>query len=101
MQDEFSAKYVDRGLDIDPRNTAVLVVGMLNDFCKPGGAMVLCGYERLVRRNSRSSRPAARRAQQSVSSPTYTGPIFARTANSSSARSTVSKERGRSGHRRV
>jgi ureidoacrylate peracid hydrolase len=28
--------------------TAVIVVDMINEFCKPGGAMVLPGYERLV-----------------------------------------------------
>ena len=27
---------------------ALFVIDMLNDFCKPGGAMVLPGYERLV-----------------------------------------------------
>ena len=30
------------------RRTAVMVVDMLNEFCKPGGAMVLPGYEELV-----------------------------------------------------
>jgi ureidoacrylate peracid hydrolase len=48
MHDAFSAKYVAHGLEIDPKHAAVLVVDMLNDFCKPGGAMVLGGYERLV-----------------------------------------------------
>jgi ureidoacrylate peracid hydrolase len=46
--DVFSAKKVERETYIDPRSTAILVVDMLNEFCKPGGAMVLPGYERLV-----------------------------------------------------
>ncbi len=46
--DVFSAKKLDRLVRIDPRSTGVIVVDMLNDFCKPGGAMVLPGYERLV-----------------------------------------------------
>lgn len=46
--DVFSAKKHERSLHITPRSTAVLVVDMLNEFCKPGGAMVLPGYERLI-----------------------------------------------------
>ena len=47
--DVFSArKQVDEALVIDPRRTAVLVVDMLNEFCKEGGAMVLPGYEALL-----------------------------------------------------
>ncbi len=46
--DVFSAKKLDRQVRIDPRSTGIVVIDMLNDFCKPGGAMVLPGYERLV-----------------------------------------------------
>ena len=47
--DVFSAKkHGDEALVVDPRRTAVLVVDMLNEFCKEGGAMVLPGYETLV-----------------------------------------------------
>jgi ureidoacrylate peracid hydrolase len=46
--DEFSAHKVETAIELDARRTAVLVVDMLNDFCKPGGAMVLPGYERLI-----------------------------------------------------
>lgn len=46
--DVFSAKKLDRQMRIDARATAVVVVDMLNEFCKPGGAMVLPGYEVLV-----------------------------------------------------
>ena len=46
--DEFSAHKVETAIKLDARRTAVLVVDMLNDFCKPGGAMVLPGYERLI-----------------------------------------------------
>ncbi len=46
--DVFSAKKLERQVRIDPGATAVIVVDMLNEFCKPGGAMVLPGYEVLV-----------------------------------------------------
>ena len=31
-----------------PKRAAVVVVDMINEFCKPGGKMVLPGYESLV-----------------------------------------------------
>ena len=46
--DVFSAKKLDSEVRLDPAGTAVLIVDMLNEFCKPGGAMVLPGYETLV-----------------------------------------------------
>jgi ureidoacrylate peracid hydrolase len=46
--DVFSAKKIDRHVRIDAGKTAVIIVDMLNEFCKPGGAMVLPGYEALV-----------------------------------------------------
>jgi ureidoacrylate peracid hydrolase len=46
--DVFSAKKLERQVRIDPKSTGIVVIDMLNDFCKPGGAMVLPGYERLV-----------------------------------------------------
>ena len=46
--DEFSAKKLERSIRIDPKSTAIVVVDMVNEFCKPGGAMVLPGYETLV-----------------------------------------------------
>ncbi len=46
--DVFSAKKVDRMVKIDPATTGIVVVDMLNEFCKPGGAMVLPGYEKLI-----------------------------------------------------
>jgi ureidoacrylate peracid hydrolase len=46
--DVFSAKKLERQARIDPASTALIVVDMVNDFCKPGGAMVLPGYEALV-----------------------------------------------------
>ena len=46
--DPFSAHRHDRdSLAVDPATTALLVVDMINDFCTPGGAMVLPGAERL------------------------------------------------------
>ena len=46
--DTFSSHRHEQGTVLDPARTAVLVVDMVNDFCKPGGAMVLPGYEALV-----------------------------------------------------
>ena len=46
--DQFSAHRKDRGARLRPESTAVLVVDMLRDFCIPGGAMVLPGYEALI-----------------------------------------------------
>lgn len=46
--DVFSAhRHVDR-IDLDARRAAIVVVDMINEFCKPGGKMVLPGYEMLV-----------------------------------------------------
>jgi ureidoacrylate peracid hydrolase len=50
---------------LDPTRTAVLVVDMLNDFCKDGGAMVLPGCESLVE-PQRQVIEAARRAESPV-----------------------------------
>lgn len=46
--DVFSAKKLEREVRIDPKSTGIVVIDMLNEFCKPGGAMVLPGYESLV-----------------------------------------------------
>lgn len=47
--DVFSAhRSTKSGTLLNPASTAVLVVDMLADFCLPGGAMVLPGYERLL-----------------------------------------------------
>jgi ureidoacrylate peracid hydrolase len=46
--DVFSAKKIERQIRIESRSTAIVIIDMLNEFCKPGGAMVLPGYERLV-----------------------------------------------------
>lgn len=48
MTDVFSAKRQDGAITLDPKRTAVLVVDMINEFCKPGGKMVLPGYEALM-----------------------------------------------------
>jgi ureidoacrylate peracid hydrolase len=48
-KDVFSAHRHVETMRLDARQTAVIVVDMVNDFCKPGGAMVLPDYERLVR----------------------------------------------------
>ncbi|MEM7347553.1 MAG: isochorismatase family cysteine hydrolase [Chloroflexota bacterium] len=46
MQDQFSEKRVEQQpLTIDPANSAVLVVDMLNEFLEDGGLMVLPGGE--------------------------------------------------------
>lgn len=46
--DVFSANFTQDSVALDPKRTAVLVVDMINEFCKPGGRMVLPGYEVLV-----------------------------------------------------
>lgn len=46
--DVFSAHKSDQEITIDSRRSAVVVVDMINEFCKPGGLMVLPGYEVLV-----------------------------------------------------
>lgn len=46
--DVFSAHRNTGRVQLEPARAAVLVVDMVNDFCKPGGAMVLPGYEVLV-----------------------------------------------------
>lgn len=46
--DVFSAHRHVETMRLDAKRAAVIVVDMVNDFCKPGGAMVLPGYERLV-----------------------------------------------------
>jgi ureidoacrylate peracid hydrolase len=46
--DVFSAKKLERQVRVDPKSTGIIVVDMLNEFCKPGGAMVLPGYEVLI-----------------------------------------------------
>jgi ureidoacrylate peracid hydrolase len=46
--DVFSARKIEQQICIDPKSSAIVIVDMLNEFCKPGGAMVLPGYERLV-----------------------------------------------------
>ena len=48
MMDVFSAKRQDGAITLDPKRTAVLVIDMINEFCKPGGKMVLPGYESLM-----------------------------------------------------
>jgi ureidoacrylate peracid hydrolase len=47
MDDVFSAHRIEESIRLDPARTAILVVDMLNEFCKEGGAMVLPGSERL------------------------------------------------------
>lgn len=46
--DVFSAHRHDERVVLDCSRTAVVVVDMINEFCKPGGRMVLPGYDTLV-----------------------------------------------------
>jgi ureidoacrylate peracid hydrolase len=46
--DVFSSHMNAETVKLDPKRAAVIVVDMINEFCKPGGKMVLPGYERLV-----------------------------------------------------
>jgi ureidoacrylate peracid hydrolase len=47
-EDVFSAHRHAERVQLDASRAAVIVVDMINEFCKPGGAMVLPGYETLV-----------------------------------------------------
>jgi ureidoacrylate peracid hydrolase len=46
--DQFSSHRIENRAMVKAETTAVLIVDMLRDFCLPGGAMVLPGYETLV-----------------------------------------------------
>ena len=46
--DVFSSHMSANQIALDPARAAVIVVDMINEFCKPGGKMVLPGYETLV-----------------------------------------------------
>lgn len=48
MEDVFSAHRQDTGTRLKPESAALVIVDMINEFCKPGGKMVLPGYEALV-----------------------------------------------------
>src|SRR5881296_4511408 len=89
--DVFSAKRLERQVRIDPKATGIVVIDMLNEFCKAGGAMVLPGYERLIRPKRRSSTPDATPVVPSCSWSTRTAGTYARTANFSSAPRTASR----------
>jgi nicotinamidase-related amidase len=46
--DIFSSHMNAEQIKLDPARAAVIVVDMINEFCKPGGKMVLPGYEALA-----------------------------------------------------
>jgi ureidoacrylate peracid hydrolase len=46
--DVFSAHMQNQEVRLDPKRAGVVVVDMINEFCKPGGKMILPGYETLV-----------------------------------------------------
>jgi ureidoacrylate peracid hydrolase len=46
--DVFSSHMHAERIALDPKRAAVVAVDMINEFCKPGGKMVLPGYETLV-----------------------------------------------------
>lgn len=48
MEDVFSAHRHEGATVLDAEKTALIVVDMINEFCKPGGKMVLPGYEKLM-----------------------------------------------------
>lgn len=48
MTDVFSAHRTEAGTAMRPASAALIVVDMINEFCKPGGKMVLPGYEALI-----------------------------------------------------
>ena len=57
--DVFSSHMNAERARLDPARAAVIVVDMINEFCKPGGKMVLPGYEVLVRAAARGDRCGA------------------------------------------
>ncbi|MBN9010859.1 MAG: cysteine hydrolase [Rhizobiales bacterium] len=70
--DVFSSHRNSEQMHLDARRAAVLVVDMVNDFCKPGGKMVLPGYETVMwihdshRRNIRRYREFMKRTPHCV-----------------------------------
>ncbi|KQS78897.1 isochorismatase [Rhizobium sp. Leaf384] len=46
--DVFSAHLENQDICLDGKRSALIVIDMINEFCKPGGKMVLPGYEALV-----------------------------------------------------
>ncbi|MBC7281060.1 isochorismatase family cysteine hydrolase [Hoeflea sp.] len=48
MVDVFSAHRQDGEAVLDTSKTALVIIDMINEFCKPGGKMVLPGYEQLM-----------------------------------------------------
>lgn len=48
MSKSFSEHYTNLTKELDLRKTAVLIVDMMNDFCKPEGKMYLAGGEAVV-----------------------------------------------------
>lgn len=48
MEDVFSAHRTEAGTILRPTSAALVIVDMINEFCKPGGKMVLPGYETLI-----------------------------------------------------
>ncbi|MCY0096986.1 cysteine hydrolase family protein [Hoeflea ulvae] len=50
MDDVFSAHRHEAGTTLRPASAALVIVDMINEFCKPGGKMVLPGYETLIPR---------------------------------------------------
>jgi ureidoacrylate peracid hydrolase len=50
--DVFSAKKLERQIRIDPKATGVVVVDMLNEFCKPGGPWCCRGTRPWWRRSA-------------------------------------------------
>ncbi|CZT36897.1 cysteine hydrolase family protein [Rhizobium sp. 9140] len=46
--DVFSAHLEQQDIRLDGKRSALIVIDMINEFCKPGGRMVLPGYEALV-----------------------------------------------------
>jgi ureidoacrylate peracid hydrolase len=46
--DVFSSHMNAETVRLDPKRAAIVAIDMINEFCKPGGKMVLPGYEALV-----------------------------------------------------
>lgn len=69
----FSDYYTNREKALDLKKSAVLIVDMMNDFCKPGGRMVLEDGYLIVEPIQRLSPPPARTRSPSCGSARNTG----------------------------
>ena len=79
--DVFSSHMNAETVRLDPKRAAIVAIDMINEFCKPGGKMVLPGYEALVPPQLTVIEAARRRGRRSFGSMTAIGEICGGIAN--------------------